>query len=130
MAETYLTRYSLQHKKDAFSRRAVLLFWVIGKFKRLAQTVRHRLADGKVKHVILSWVRRWREKRLAKMKIKVMDFMEERSTKVSVVLRSAQKVYCHVVHIQRVVRKFLRRKKFIMCVYSMSWIVAERRYLA
>ena len=27
-------------------------------------------------------------------------------------------------------RRFLVRKKFILCVYSMSWIVAEKRYLS
>ena len=53
VAETYLNRYSLQHKKDAFSRRAMLLFWVIGKFKMKARNVRVRLADTKVKQVIL-----------------------------------------------------------------------------
>ena len=45
-------------------------------------------------------------------------------------MRSAQVVYCHVIRIQRVFRRFLARKKWICCVYSMSWIVAEKRYLA
>ena len=89
VAETYLMRFSLQHKKDAFSRRAVLLFWVIGKFKILAKKVRIKLADNKVKHVILKWVRRWRAKRHEKMKNEIISFMKERENKVNAFLRTA-----------------------------------------
>lgn len=89
VAETYLNRFSLQHKKDAFSRKAVLLFWAIGKFKILAKTVRIKLADNKVKDVILKWVRRWRAKRHLKMKTALMGFLEERATKADAFMRTA-----------------------------------------
>ena len=49
VAETYINRFSLQHKKDSFSRKAAVLFLCIGKFIRLAKNVRVKLADGKVK---------------------------------------------------------------------------------
>ena len=89
VAETYLTRFSLQHKKDAFSRKAVLLFWVIGKFKIKAKTVRIKLADTKVKLTIAKWVKRWRAKRHIKMKDQILNFMEERATKVPAFLHTA-----------------------------------------
>ena len=130
VAETYLTRFSFQHKKDGFSRRAAILFLVIGKFLRLAKSVKVKLADTKVKQYLLNWVRRWRAKRHEKMKKAIVEFMDERSVKVNAFMRTAQHIYSNVVHIQRVFRRCLRRKKFIMCVYSMSWIVAEKRYLA
>lgn len=100
VAEIYLNRYSLQHKKDSFSRRAALLFLAIGKFKRLAKNVRIKLASSKVKQIILQWVRKWRANRAQRMKEKILEIMEERSQfKVSALLRTAQNLYCHVVHI-------------------------------
>ena len=98
VAEAYLIRYNLQHKKNVFSRRAVTLFWVIGKFKMKAKMVRIRLANSKVKQFVHAWVRRWRAKRHAKMKSQLLAFMEERAT-VKAFLRSAQIIYCQVVRI-------------------------------
>ena len=48
VAQTYSVRFSLQRNKEGFTRRAVMLFWTIGKFKRLAKTVRVKLASNKV----------------------------------------------------------------------------------
>ena len=56
----------------------MLLFWAIGKFKMLAKTVKVKLADTKVKQVILQWVRNWRARRHEKMKHQVLAFIDER----------------------------------------------------
>lgn len=64
------------------------------------------------------------------MKWHLLAFAEDRKTHQSAFLRTAQTVYCHVVLIQRVFKRFLARKRYILCIYSMSWIVAEKRYLA
>ena len=67
----------------------MLLFWVIGKMKIKAKNVRVKLADSKVKAVILKWVKRWRAKRHTKMKEMILGFVDERSSQVGALLRTA-----------------------------------------
>ena len=106
------------------------IFRAVGKFKLIAQKVKVKLASTKIKQLLVRWVRNWRKKRQEPMRQQFITMLREKSKKVSTALKIAQEVYRYVVFIQRTFRRFLIRKKFIMCVYSMQWITQEKRYLA
>lgn len=97
MASAYRTKFNLANKNDKFNKRATVLFWVIGKFIRLAKNVRIKLSDKRVKLLIGRFVKRWRAARKKKMQIQLHAFLEERVMKTRAFLRTAQVVFCHVV---------------------------------
>ena len=103
---------------------------MIGKLKIKAKNVRLKMCPEALKNFIRKWIRRWRESRTLKMRRQVLGLMAERSQKSTPLVKTAQQIYSYVVKIQRTFRRFLHRKRFLMIIYSMSWIVAEKRYLA
>ena len=130
VAQKYLVRYSLKNKAESFQKKAVILIWCIGRLKIKAKEIRLKMAPKKLKDFIRQWIVNWRLHRKERMQRQLLNFLIERKQKTSVLLRTAQKVYSYVVKIQRTFKRFLRRKKYIMCIYSLQWIVKEKRLLA